>query len=210
MSEISKKIATVVELGFSPLLKSAGFRKNGCHFHKSENNVIQVVTIQSNRWNTAESGRFRVNFGIHFSEVAKTLRGTDRMPKIPKEHYCILRALFSVPDLWWTVDRNSDVNAVAERLGVYWRDVIWPWLENNKSLAAAATTLEGQGHLAGPWAAAAARLVLGERDEATRLVKVCVANVESSGDFSAPANAKISTEHLRKIREWAAEHQLTI
>lgn len=210
MSEISETIAAVIDLGFSPLLKNAGFRKNDRHFYQSESNVIQVVTIQSNRWNTAESGSFRVNFGIHFSEVAKALRGIDRMPKIPKEHYCILRGMFSVPDLWWTVDRNSDVKAVGEKLDLYWRDVVWPWLEKNKSLAEAAVTLERQGHLAGPWAAAAARLVLEERDEATRLVKVCIANVESSTDFSAPVNAKIAAEHLQKIREWAAEHELTI
>lgn len=209
MSEISKKISAVVDLGFSPLLKKEGFRKNGCHFHKSEHNVIQAVTIQSNRWNTAESGSFRVNFGIHFPEVAIALRGIDRMPKIPKEHLCILRG-FSVRSPWWAVGGTSNVNAVAEDLGAYWRDIVWPWLTKNKSLAEAATTLERQEDLAGPWAAAAARLVLGERDEAARLVRVCIANVESSRVPGATGKAKFAAEHLQKIREWAAAHELSI
>ena len=132
------------------------------------------------------------------------------MPKIPKEHYCILRGLFQRARPWWTVDRNSDVNALTEKLGLHWRDEVWPWLTKNKSLAAAATTLEQHGHLAGPWAAAAARLVLGERDEAARLLKKCIANVESSADVSAPVNAKIAAEHLRQIREWAAAKSLVI
>jgi hypothetical protein len=208
LNATTKRIASVVELGLSPPLQVEGFHKRGLHFHRSDDSVLQVVTVQSSQWNVAGSGRFRINLGIHFPAVALVLHGVDPMPKIPKEQYCILRGAFSVPDLWWTVDPNTDVRAVADKLSAYWRDNASPWMEKNKSLAEAARTLERQ--LPGLWAAAAARLVLGERDEAVRLVKACIVNLESSREANHPANAGLTTKRLREIREWASMHQLVI
>jgi hypothetical protein len=207
LNEIAKRVALVLELSLSPLLKGEGFRKSGPHFYKSEANTLQVVTVQSSQWNTAKSGRFRVNCGIHFPAVARVLQGADPMPKIPKEHYCILRGLFCMPNVWWTLEPATDLRTVADKLTAYWQETAGPWMEKNKSLAEAATTLELQP--VGGWAAAAARLVLGERDEAVRLVKAWIANLESR-DTTSAADAALNEKWLREIREWASMHQLMI
>ena len=206
MSETAKRITAVVDQGLSSLLKKEGFRKRGINYYRTDGDAIQVVTVQSSQWNHGDSGRFRVTFGVHFPAVAKVLDGADPMPDFPREPYCVLRAAWSCPEHWWTVDTTTDVTMIADELGAYWRDVIWPWLETNKSLPEAAATLESQ--LVGKMAAAAARLVLGERNEAVRLVRACIASLESSLETSHPANVEIQTAQLQKVRDWAAGRQL--
>jgi hypothetical protein len=95
---------------------------------------------------------------------------------------------------------------IADKLRAYWQEVVWPWLESNKSLPEAAATLESQ--LVGQMAAAAARLVLGERNEAARLVRECIAGLQSSLETAHPANLGMQTAQLQKVRERAADHQL--
>jgi hypothetical protein len=207
MSEIAKRITAVVDEGLSSLLKKEGFRKRGINYYRTDGDAMQVVTVQSSQGNFGDSGRFRVNFGVHFPAVAKVLDGSDPMPEVPKEPYCILRATWSFPDRWWTVDPTTDVTMIADKLRAYWQEVVWPWLETNKFLPKAAATLESQ--LVGQMAAAAARLVLGERNEAARLVRACIAGLESSLETAHPAYyLEIQTAQLQKVREWAADHQL--
>jgi len=92
-------------------------------------------------------------------------------------------------------------------LGVYWSDVVWPWLEANKHLPHASKNLEGHNLVA----AAAARLVLGERDEAVRLVKNCVASFEGAirSQSAIPENVELLTAQLKSVRDWAATHNLS-
>jgi len=206
VNDTSKRIASVVELSLSPFFKAERFQKRGPHFYKFGDNFIQVVTVQSSLGNTAASGRFRVNFGIHFPAVAEVLLAADPMPQIPKEHYCILRAiLLGVHLPWWTVTPTTDVRTIAHALSGHWQDDAWPWMEKNKSLSEAAQTLEHDGD---SWSAAAARLVLGEREEAVRLVKAFIVCLESSPEANSPANKKLTLSRLQKIQGWASQHQL--
>jgi len=100
MSEIAKRITAVVDEGLSSLLKKEGFRKRGINYYRTDGDAMQVVTVQSSQGNFGDSGRFRVNFGVHFPAVAKVLDGSDPMPEFPREPYCILRATWSFPDRW--------------------------------------------------------------------------------------------------------------
>jgi hypothetical protein len=140
MSEIAKRITAVVDEGLSSLLKKEGFRKRGTSDYRTDGNAMQVVTVQSSQGNFGDSGRLRVNFGVHFPAVAKVLDGSDPMPKFPKEPYCILRAVWSLPDRWWTLDPTTDVTMIADKLRAYWQEVVWVWLETNKSLPSSCNT----------------------------------------------------------------------
>lgn len=208
MSDIGKEIAGIVDASLTPLLKERGFRRRRNNFYRSDGNGLQVVTVQSSQWNYGNSGKFRVNFGVHFPEVAKVLQGSDPMPTSPTETYCLLRAIWSFPDRWWTVDSATITANLVLALGAYWSEIVWPWLESNKRLPEAAKTLESQP--IGRVAAAAARLVLGEREEGVRLVKMCIADFENAiqAQSSYPENVKLITSQLRNVREWAASHDL--
>lgn len=208
MSEIGKRILAIVNAGLTPCLKGQGFRKHGVNYYRIEGNGAQVLTVQSSQWNRGDSGRFRVNFGVHFPEVAKILHGSDRMPKIPSEAYCLLRAIWSIPDRWWTVEPATIAANLVLNLGEYWQATIWPWLKANERLPEAAKTLEKQP--VSRMAAAAARLTLGEHDEAVRLVKLGIADFESAlqSQSTHPANVELIAGHLKTLREWAAAYHL--
>ncbi|HSY92397.1 MAG TPA: DUF4304 domain-containing protein [Candidatus Binatus sp.] len=208
MSEIGKKIRAIVDAGLAPRLKEQGFHRRGINFHRTDGDAIQVVTVQSSQHNFGDSGRFRVNFGVHFPEVARVLQGSDGMPKVPSEQFCLLRALWSFPDRWWAVDSATIASNVVLNLNTYWSEIIWPWLEVNKQLPEAAKTLESQ-----PMSrvtAAAVRLTLGQRDEATRLVGTCIASLENAiqAQSAYPDNVELLTAQLKNVRDWAANHHL--
>ncbi len=208
MSEIGKQIGAIVDAALAPRLKEQGFRRRGINFHRTDGDAIQVVTVQSSQHNYGDSGRVRVNFGVHFPEVARVLLGSDGMPKVPSECYCLLRAIWSFPDRWWAVDSATNTTNVVLTLGTYWSETIWPWLEANKRLPEAVKTLESQ-----PMSlitAAAARLVLGESDEAVRLVKACISSLENAiqAQSAYPGNVAILTAQLKNVRNFAAKHDL--
>ena len=207
MSEIGKRIASIVDLGLDPYLKEQGFRRRGVNFFRADGDAIQVVTVQSSQWNYGDTGRFRLNFGVHFPAVAEVLGG-NKMPQVPKEHYCLLRAIFGFPDLWWKVEPATDERTMAGELTAYCEKLVWPWLQKNQSLAEAAATLEIERFGSNLRVAAAARLVLGERDQAKRLVRKCIADFEKSLETAHPTNVEIVAGHLRAVQEWAASHQL--
>jgi len=208
MSEIGKKIASVVDSNLGPLLKEYGFRRRGRNFHRVDGKALLVVTIQSSQWNYGGSGKFRVNFGVHFPEVAKVLLGSDKMPKAPVETYCVLRGMWSFPDRWWQVDAATDTSELGVSLRAYWSETVSPWLEANKHLPTAAKTLETQ--LVGRMTAAAAHLVMGEREQASRLVRVCVTDLESAilKQSSDAANVELLEGQLQDLRNWATKHGL--
>lgn len=210
MSEIGKRIATIVDQGLTLHLKRQRFRRHGINFYRKDGDAIQVVTVQSSQHNYGDSGKFRVNFGVHFPEVAKVLHGSDRMPKGPSESYCLLRAIWSFPDRWWKVDASTITANLALNLGAYWSEDVWPWLEENKRLPQAAKTLASQPAGAGLMSAAAARLVLGERDEGVLWVKACIAGLESAvqAQSAYPENVELLAAQLKRVRDWAATHDL--
>lgn len=206
MSEISARILEVVKAGLVPHLKKQGFRGSRVNYYRKDRDCIQVVTIQSSQLNHGDCGKFRINFGVHFSGVAKLLHGSDTMPKIPSETFCVFRPIFLFPDRWWNVDPATDTSNAASNLGTYWTETVWPWLQANKTLPDAATTFAHQS----PVAAAAARFILGERDEAVRLVNQCIVDFETAIKQQAayPASVEALTKQLSSVREWAAKFRL--
>ena len=158
-----------------------------------------------------ESGQFTVNLGVHFPRVAELMPKRFEIPDPPKEYHCVLRQRVGVlqhgRDQWWTVTRGSNIEDVAKGLEQDCKEHALPWLERNKDLGHAAAELEAQQHY---WHAAAARLVLGEEDEAERLIRAAIALVERNIDFQHPANAQIKLRTVGQYRQWAEEHHLRL
>lgn len=211
MSEIGRLIDRAVNLGLRPRLRDCGFRRNSTHYWRGEGDVIQVLSVQKSQWNSSDSGKFTLNLGVHFPLVAEVLLGRDNMPRPPQESYCILRQragmLLSGRDEWWTVTPETDVDELAGTLQRALEEHVLPWFERNKSLPQAAGELERQKHYL---PAAAVRLVLGETEEAARLVQSAIRLVETGTDFQHPANADLKAKYLREYRDWARKHRLPL
>jgi hypothetical protein len=69
-------------------------------------------------------------------------------------------------DRWWSV--GTDVAAVSDDVGEAWRVFGRPWLDRNATLAGARAELTRRNALHG----AVASMLLGERAEAERLVRL--------------------------------------
>jgi hypothetical protein len=212
VNEIAHKTKAIVDRGIAPLLKQGGFRKSATHYSRKEGEALQLVNVQSSQWNTASGGRFTLNLGVHFASVAKLLHGSDPMPANPKEQYCVLRTrvgflLPAAADHWWTVTPETDVAAVANELEAACQDYVFPWLEKVKTVSGAAEEME-RSKLGGLWPAAAARLVLGEREKAAQLIAAAIEVYKTDRDATHPANAELTAKRIAELQQWAANHGL--
>jgi hypothetical protein len=118
MTEVTKMIGAVTNLGLDQRLKQTRFFWNSSSFSRQYGQSLQVVNMQSSKCNSRESGKFTINIGVHFSGMALLLYGKDPMPKNPKEFHYILGArvgmLMNNPHgRWWTVRPETDVEATA-------------------------------------------------------------------------------------------------
>lgn len=212
MNNSAKQIKAIVDRGLAQQLKQAGFRKNSTHFSRTYGEALQIVNVQSSHWNTASSARFTLNIGVHFASVAVMLYGNDPMPAPPRETFCLLRTRVGMilparADRWWVVTPDTNVETVAAELSSAWNDCILPWLEKNKTIAGAVQELE-RATFVHPLVAVAARLVLGEREQAARLVNMVLQQFGTALQDSHPVNTELIAGRLKQVRQWAADHGL--
>ena len=69
----------LLEQCLKPLLKEAGFKKQGPTWHRSGNDAIEVFNIQGSQW----SKSFYINLGTYFKAI-----GSEEKPK---EYSCHIR-----------------------------------------------------------------------------------------------------------------------
>ncbi|WP_052707869.1 DUF4304 domain-containing protein [Vibrio neptunius] len=138
MSEISKVIDAVIKMELVPFLKQSGFKKKGRNFYREHDNRIEVINIQSSQWNNGQAGRFTLNIGIYFPEIAK-LAESPKFIGLPKEYDCTLRERIGLltsenKDIWWEVDSQSELSLVGSDLATKARQFCLPWLDKMSDL----------------------------------------------------------------------------
>lgn len=214
MTEIAEKIRAVAFAGLEQPLRKGGFRRHSTHFSRQLGESLQVVNIQSSKWNTKESGRFTLNVGVHLSSIAELIYDKDPMPTNPKESRCIIRTRVGMlmpggADHWWTVTPNTDVGKTAEEVAAVCSDYILPWLEQFTTISGTNWRLRGV-IVQHTWAEAAANLVLGNRVKATQCVEAELRRINSDPAYDHPANAKWKEQRMAQLRKWAANHGIAI
>jgi hypothetical protein len=215
MNEISKRIKLILDRGFAPSLKQAGFHRHSTHFSRQFGESLQVINIQSSKWNTSDSGKFTINVGGHFSKIAALLYGKDPMPINPKEFHCIIRTRIGLlmpsrADSWWTITSNTAVEDVAKEVAVACSDFVLPWLEQFGTMAGTNWSL-GRGIIMQHCLAeAAANLVLGDHAKAAQCVEAEIDRINRDADANHPANATLKAERIAQLKKWAAEQGLTV
>jgi Domain of unknown function (DUF4304) len=211
VTEIAKKICSITILGLGQPLKQAGFVRHSTHFSRQFGDSLQVVNVQSSRWNTSESGRFTINVGIHFSSIAALLCGNDPMRVHPKESWCLLRArvgmLMSDPkDHWWTVTVETDIEEIARELTATCSKHVLPWLEQFKTISGT-NWKPRNGIMQHALTEAAASLVLGDRVDAVRCIEAELARIYSEPSYS---DVERKEQRSMQLRKWAADQGLVI
>jgi hypothetical protein len=201
-------------LGLGQPLRQAGFHRHGTHFSRQFGDSLQVLNIQSSKWNTSELGRFTINVGVHFSSIATLLYGKDPMPVHPKEFWCLLRARVGIlmpdeRDHWWTVSPNTKIEEMAEEVAAACSDAILPWLGQFKTISGTNWKFR-KGILQHTWAEAAANLVLGDRTKATQLVEEELECLRNNPHYVGSANTTLKEQRLAQLRAWARDQGLAI
>jgi hypothetical protein len=183
-SEIGERIGRVIDLDLTPRLKKAGFVKTGRSFHKTAGEAIQVINIQSDKYNFGFKGKFTVNLGVFFPAVFKIAYDHPIKGK-PKEYQCALRRRLGhlMPvrkDWWWALSEMSDDTAIAADLAKAMCDFGLPWLTERSDIEWLRRAQRGD--FAGSFEQyLAAKILLGKREEARKLLLRKMDSIPLSG-----------------------------
>ncbi len=175
-SPAATAIEEVIRRAVVPELKPLGFRRAGRTFRRTLRECIQVVNVQSSRWNDAREGQFTLNLGVYFPAAHAEMRDLLRWSPGtagPTEPECTVRRrigrlLPSNLDKWWTVRPAEPSDRVVEEVRALLRDPALPWVERVSTLAGARAEADG-----GP--AIALSLLLGDLEAARRLAERALA-----------------------------------
>lgn len=205
-------ILEAVKLRLAPLLRDEGFTLHGTDFCLQARESTGLVNVKSSLQNTSSFSRFTLILGRYFPAIdavmARVWTESGAESWSPKIYNCQLRRrigeLFPPHgDFWWEVTPTSDANELAAKLADTWQQYGGPWMKRTSTLREAVMDLEAQNLY---WPAAAGRLALGEREEASRLVK---ADLESlKREDGHPAIAAFVERSLKEIQDWCARHEL--
>jgi hypothetical protein len=196
MENIQDITDAAMKLGLAPELRKSGYKKSGRTFHFVSDACTRVLNIQSDRWNTRTEGSFTINLGIYFPALHQLAERVP-FPGLPKEYDCDVRERIgdlmpSQKDHWWNVNMNTNIEELADELRHVWQEYARPWLEHNSSLINAAMVLERTRQ---PFMAAAARLLLGDKEKARELTALALKQYPAA---------------LDDTRAWAQKHGLAV
>jgi hypothetical protein len=174
VSEIGDRIDLLVRERLVPCLRSVGFKGSGRTYWRTFNDVIQVVNVQSSKWNLGSDGRFTINLGVFYPAVARLI-DPERAPAKPKEYECTIRtrigrALGSSQDLWWDVGQDTDIASLGGEVARLVMSAGVAWLEQNSSIEQALEALRSQ-----PVPRAAALISIGRLQEAASVIESALA-----------------------------------
>jgi hypothetical protein len=134
MSDIKEMIDLVIKNEFSETLKNSGYKKSGRNWKKKKENLLLFTNLQASSFNTSEEGQFTLNLAIFFPEADMLKNGP---PSNDKPHYtdCILQERIGrlIPDggdIWWKVDKNTDLINLGRTIAEVWKTYGEKWLEN--------------------------------------------------------------------------------
>jgi uncharacterized protein DUF4304 len=213
MNDNTKRIRQIVDRGLGPTLRNAGFHRHGADFSRKYGEALHVVNFQLSSWNTKELGKLTLNIGVHFTSVAALLFGRDPMPMNPKESRCLLRARVGLlmpeqRDHWWSVTPDTNGDAMSEELAAVCSSYVLPWLEQFKTLAEM-DWRPRQGMIEHRFAAAAASLVLGEKEKAAHCIDAEIARIQHDPIYGDQSK-EWKEEQINSTRKWATEHGIFV
>jgi hypothetical protein len=220
--ELGKLINRIVDEAIAAPLAAAGFRRSGRTWRRQlGDGVTQVVSVQWSPRDDVE-GSFGLNSGVYFTTLAELIADLP-VTTAPKEYDCHVRRTSApsgrhgwqvrvpgiakpdpdmpglVGDFFSWLDRRADRKAPEQRARAtrelreaLERDA-FPWLERMSTLRGAREEFLRRGPAF--WAAHAS-LLLGEREEAARIVERELASAKS--------------ERAEMIRKWGRQHGLVV
>jgi hypothetical protein len=102
------------------LLAAEGFRRKSVHLLRASSDVLHCVHFQSSKWGTAQDGQFTVNFVVTWPSIYEAWTGKPLPANAATAAYPIQNRIGSClperTDVWWTVNDQTDAEAVAQKV----------------------------------------------------------------------------------------------
>lgn len=138
MSIISQKIDYIIRTELHPTLKREGYVKSARTFRKKLEYCTQIVNIQGSWTNIGEEGKFTINLGVYFPEVAVLHDMFSKKDK-PLESDCLVNIrigrLMPIPkDFWWEVSLKSNLDEIAKEINNTWLRYGKDWLDKHSNI----------------------------------------------------------------------------
>ena len=171
MSEIGKRIDSIVRERLAPLLKKNGFKKKARNFYREYPDRVEVINVQASQWNEGNEGKFTINVGVYFPEISKIIEAPPFRGE-PKEYDCTVRERIGLltpenKDHWWLLDGSVNDLEVSEDVANQVEEICLPWLSKMSDLE------NVKNHVVKNMAFVAAGIALyqGNRNEASTLIE---------------------------------------
>lgn len=171
MSDIAKRIDTIIKEGLAPMLKKIGFKKKARNFYRDFESRIEVINVQASKWNEGSEGQFTVNAGVYYPDISE-ITGAPPVKGMPKEYDCTVRERIGLltpenQDRWWKVDNSVNNSEIAESIANHVEKFCLPWLKEMSDLDSV------KKYIASKLAFVAAGIALfqGNREEACALIE---------------------------------------
>lgn len=133
MSATQDVIAVVSKGACAELLGEAGFRRSVPHFWRESGRINHAVNFQASAWGSSESGSFTINLGVSTRFLYEAFTGrafpTNRGTALWPISARIGSLTADRRDLWWKVDVNADVPAIAEDVAKALRQYAFPFFD---------------------------------------------------------------------------------
>ena len=223
--KIGKKIDYITKDYMFEAIKTLGFKQKSRTLFRSITvnsiQIVQVINIQGDKWNTGSFGKFIINIGLYFPAISKLLieipyykflqPGLDRID----EAYCQIRARLSdvlpenneswwlpemIPqkEMWFIIGDETDLDEVGSVLSRAIVEYVVPWMDDRSSLDKLITYNDKQVLSTGAMSRIVASIILGDLNSATEIFKK---NVPS---------AFRTDEIFQQIKKWCLDKKLAV
>ena len=171
MSEIAKRIDSIIRERLSPLLKKNGFKKKARNFYREYSDRVEVINVQASQWNEGNEGKFTINVGVYYPEISKILEAPP-VRGAPKEYDCTVRERIGLltpekKDQWWHVDDSANDLEISENVANQVEKICLPWLSEMSDLE----NVKNYALKNMAFVAAGIALFQGNREEASALIE---------------------------------------
>lgn len=171
MSEIAKRIDSIVRERLAPLLKKNGFKKKARNFYRECPDRIEVINVQASQWNECNEGKFTINVGVYYPEISKILEAPP-VSGAPKEYDCTVRERIGLltpenKDQWWHIDGTVNDLNLSEDVANQVEKICLPWLSEMSDLENVKSYVVKNM----AFVAAGIALFQGKREEASELIE---------------------------------------
>jgi hypothetical protein len=113
----SKLIDELLKVHLKPAIIKLGFNSKSQIFFRRNHELIEIISLQKNKWNDSDRASFTINLGVYWPKVEEIF-GNQYRTFPPKEYECTLRqrlgSLFNDGnDFWWDVTFGSKIELVG-------------------------------------------------------------------------------------------------